>query len=374
MSGTGKPRHAVAATLSFLCFVQVAGKAQCEITIHDIKQAWRKNEKKVSKFKFYWQERWTMTKGSALDSRDSMRVNPDKLDFPPKDVTFNTLNVLSVDGAKMRHRHEGMAVSIEKGNMVPQVMDAVFDGETSRNFRPRGMVNEANGFIYHSERHQDANSMRTMALLLAFRPLDRHYGDIRLAEFEVSGLKAKVDGSTCIVLTEFAIGNRLVRTLWLDPLRDFAVVRYMIANATQVLAEGRIKYVKTEKHAWVPDRWESVVMKPDGAVRESYNAVVTKYFINEPLPEDEFLMTFPAGTKVHDQISGKTYIVEERPTTETAPKAHSEGPQAEQTIADLDVWDAKQVAGLVVAVGVCLLLGSIAVISVRRRWNRLGKQ
>jgi hypothetical protein len=74
-----------------------------------------------------------------------------------------------------------------------------------------------------------------------------------------------------------------------------------------------VSYERDATHGWVPSGWESVWVNPEsGALVESSSCKVTKYTVNEPIPQDEFDIVFPPGTIVHDDAAAQTYLVRDR--------------------------------------------------------------
>ena len=67
-----------------------------------------------------------------------------------------------------------------------------------------------------------------------------------------------------------------------------------------------VVYTKSQIGQWLPSSWSSRNLKSDGSVTIAYRGKCTIESINPKLAENEFQLSFPAGTKVHDYTSGES--------------------------------------------------------------------
>lgn len=136
---------------------------------------------------------------------------------------------------------------------------------------------------------------------------------------DLTGEKTIVDGKPCLELQ--CQRGTLIQRAWVDPSRDFAMVRYLDQQGERTCSKLDVHY-RREAAEWIPDRWEIVQFLPDGKLDQSIRAKVTSVEINSPPAPGEYDLDFPKGTLVRDMTEkGKVskYIINDRSGKRPAP-------------------------------------------------------
>lgn len=107
---------------------------------------------------------------------------------------------------------------------------------------------------------------------------------------EIKG-PAKTSGSGLI---EFGVKGGPGGSLWVDPARDYIVVR-----TRSRMQETNIEYSRGDLFRFVPSAWTCVLFGPDGSISESSSCRITTLAFNESLQASDFELAFPQGTRVH---------------------------------------------------------------------------
>lgn len=108
---------------------------------------------------------------------------------------------------------------------------------------------------------------------------------------------------------EQKLGARSVRHLWVDPSRDFVMVRSLTVSHGNPVSKTDIRYRREEACGWVPDEWETVTQGPGSERRVSRRVQVTKHHFNEPMDAAQFDLSFPPGTRVRDRKNDLDFLV-----------------------------------------------------------------
>jgi hypothetical protein len=160
-----------------------------------------------------------------------------------------------------------------------------------------------------------------------------------------TGKRVMHDGRECL---EYSLGND---TALIDPGRGHVISRLGGTTVTYREVGGR----------WVPWTWTTGPTR-DGKRTRTHTVEVVSLRVNEPVDDEVFRMTFPAGMKVHDQrdrdrgglpielIAGMNGILEPA-VPPTAPEDSSRH------------WDLFWFVALLLACG-------LAVFLTRKRWSR----
>jgi hypothetical protein len=198
--------------------------------------------------------------------------------------------------------------------LYPQTYFSASDGQISTAFFGKPGPEPSQGFINESEENQDARDNFHIEPILFFaRPLDPVFGCTKNlhnrppkggAQLELKNL----DGTFCAVLTEQF--SRYQREVWVDPGRDYVVVRYVVSLDGKPSYQMDLKYVPDEKLGWLPNSWKVERWLPAGEqLFETVAAQVTSLEIDPKIDEEEFRPPFPAGTLVRDARDDIDFIV-----------------------------------------------------------------
>jgi hypothetical protein len=243
------------------------------------------------------------------------RLNPKKLTVPAEDLTYDASARLCLDGDKMRYSYLNKIWSVPLDKFVDLEFTSVFDGAIPKSLLAMSGDAYPTGKISRLDHHEDAHNANLKPLLLSFRPLDASLGIGASSNWAVSSQRGIVGGHTCRILESTNQATDIDRSIWVDPERDWIVLRYLETNKEKVIIQIDVDYESDPTHGWVPSSWRITWCRPDGPVQEASVNKVTEYTINDPVDAAMFDIEFPPETCVEDQrtpsaLGGMTkYIV-----------------------------------------------------------------
>jgi hypothetical protein len=97
----------------------------------------------------------------------------------------------------------------------------------------------------------------------------------------------------------------LKRSYWVDPAREYIVLREHVVLNGQDYSRMDTSYRRDLKFGWIPNAWNFSSVGNRGTWLHSETATVTAYAINEPMHESIFQVEFPKGAQVTDEGSGQ---------------------------------------------------------------------
>jgi hypothetical protein len=171
------------------------------------------------------------------------------------------------------------------------------------------MFGGVQGAIHRDPAFNDAMAIDLRPLLLSFRPLEPslHEG-VDLSHCELVSSREIVDEVPCMRLRIPPLSDKLHQYLLVDPARDYVVVRYVSELDQKLSIQFDIDYAEDVNFGWVPSAWKSVWYDATGAVSSKYSAKVD-YAINGKHSEKLFVIDFPPGALVIDEVSDARYRV-----------------------------------------------------------------
>ncbi|HEV3415509.1 MAG TPA: hypothetical protein VG056_01795 [Pirellulales bacterium] len=262
--------------------------------------AWKQRQAEIKTFKFVSQREWVFRGSSHDDSR-----GPRAPEFGDRQafVTLKCDDTVWVDGD--RFAMETAVVGGPDPLPAARRYEAAFDGQITRayetldNARRNGFGSVKAGFdnqiTYHAMVHP---------VLFAFRPLVPHLGRIVPSACKVLPRGGRIDDVQCaIVETYDDVG--LKRSYWVDPAREYIVLREHVVLNGQDYSRMDTSYRRDLKFGWIPNAWNFSSVGNRGTWLHSETATVTAYAINEPMHESIFQVEFPKGAQVTDGGSGQ---------------------------------------------------------------------
>ncbi|MCD6417073.1 MAG: hypothetical protein J7M08_10335 [Planctomycetes bacterium] len=221
-----------------------------------------------------------------------------------------------IDGRHVFHGHYGYSVD-----------EVVYDGEYEITFlalskrydspeeaAAQRQVTPGLGRIRSERRMEDeyASILQTYSFWLAMKPLSQC---LREGTATFVGVDT-VEGRQvyCVDVTE-PVPNLLLKRLWLDPQRGFAIVKRQLINTEATDEHGRIynrimaESARVELAEWAPSIWfPKKVVQVSPWTKEVMMLVVEEARFNEELDKETFTITFPPGTTVYDEREGIEYM------------------------------------------------------------------
>jgi beta-lactamase regulating signal transducer with metallopeptidase domain/thiol-disulfide isomerase/thioredoxin len=247
-------------------------------TLDAIAAAWARRQAKFSSFKFSWKRR----SPELITSTHTLSVDGER---------FATA-FLNTDRKPFR-----FPTGTKTGEFgYPADLRLVFDGSTTTDLLisdSRKLVTIASGLREH-----DVEGLGNRTLLDALRLLDSHFFGIDLSKFRVAQGGGKIGDAQCVLIEiETKPGHR--DFYWLDPARDYLLLREHSTVNGQDSMRIDFSYRSDPRFGWVPTGWKFAFAGHNGVTD-----TVTDYTINQPLAASEFQIEIPKGAEVRDMRKG----------------------------------------------------------------------
>lgn len=248
-------------TLSALAPDAACGQAQ--VTAEQVLAAWQAKRDRLPVVRYTLDGEYTWVKGELYDET---KDRPDRF-YPSEDVVLKTHRTMVLDYPRNRHRVESRDEEFHFGTRQREVREvqSVFDG-THRKVRRTPLAGES----------RDEVGLHVLKGDQRFGIFDIHGFAIHLAHGCVpwddvfpGRLKTNPDPSLYRVQGETVLGGRRVVIVregkrpgrvidateyWVDPGRDFAIVRRIERAGPRVRADMTIQYSQLDGE-WLPDGW-----------------------------------------------------------------------------------------------------------------------
>jgi hypothetical protein len=273
--------------------VQLA-HAELQVTLGAITKAWADRQDKVVSAKFSWKEHRVHPKGTLGDGREAGDAKP--VTTPANDVAFDLTHTLTFDGAKMRYTWKGKVWNSEGSGVVDQDYVGSFNGLAPKVLWPRGATGHPVGTIMQGKKLLDVNQLQNLPLLMTYRAMHSTMGLFDPKEFMLSDRQGIVSGRKCVLLKQV---NGGAITYWVDAENHY-LMRYATEKDGKTGIQIDLSYTPHPDYGQVLSGWRAVVYGVNGRLTESSESQVTDYSINLKIPDDEFELEFPPGTRVSD--------------------------------------------------------------------------
>jgi len=292
-----------------------AGYLQQTPSMEQVRRAWQARQDRVRTARIAWTEKRFVAARSKWPRRDGKA--PGRLKdgewLPERDLTFESTGEIALSGKMLRYVHEGAYWHDSFGELLQKKYVATFDAETAQSHfthtPPRVHGLRPLGFIDPDPRHPNTRYYMLKPVLMTFRACDPDTGGVDPAKYAVSAKTAFIDQALCVGVT-WTGKRRDQTTFWVDPQRDFLVLRIAILDGSaHPVATTDISYQRDALHGWVPSGWKWVYHGGFSSVREQAAAKVTRCEINVDIPRSEFQIDYPPGTLVRNLKTKEDYIV-----------------------------------------------------------------
>lgn len=284
------------------------------VTVDDVFRAWEARGREVRTARIEYTLRHFMAKGSDMGKGVGNSPGP----FPPKDHTAESKLTILLDADSWRYDRIGTLWCSEGEAFLPQHYVAVFDGDAYRLFF--GL--EADPDVVHSVGFIDGKSHGATEVKLplvapvinAFRATHPVIGTFRREEWRLTPTDAVIDGRRCLMLEKIPAPNSThFSHYWIDPERDYSIVRMTRGKGSQTFTQMEVKYRHDAGVRWVPSGWNiSTIVDGWLTLTDGKTATDVKYEINREIPKTAFKFDFPPGAEVYDRRTKPkvSYIVQ----------------------------------------------------------------
>jgi hypothetical protein len=329
-----------------------------EATRKAVIRAWKKKEQETSSFRFEWTNK-------VIDSKENLPV-PAK-----EDVVFQGKSSIIVSGSRMSTSFDGP--SWVQDRFLPQLHRNAFDGNSSKSLRvfvPSERKHPI-GDINSTRINPDANSNFCIPIQLAFRAFHPVMGRFDENKLQVINEKCFISDKECIQIDQKK--PNYVARCWVDPKRDYAIVRYAMVFDGFPTFQCDVEYKRGPKFGWVPESWHSVLINRHSktiSLDEDHHAQVTNFEINGPVEDYEFQLEFPPGTVGMDWINDQRFVVLGDGTIRVATRAEDErGMTYDELLhSETKTWGRNLLTAASIAI-LGMILG-LLLLKVRRKWLR----
>lgn len=220
---------------------------------------------------------------------------------------------IELSGDKVRF--ESLTLSFvggDRGETVPTI--SAFDGENQQSYSDRSgrPGYPSQGAIKPLAKFREWENTALLPLFFAVRPLRQEAFGPNPSGWREEDRPAVVGGVRCLVIAkrppetppEF---GHVIRA-YLDPARDFIPLRVESAMRRGRSVRLDVVYERGDPPRWVPSEWSSVWLKRDGTTADETRCSLKDVTLGQPVADERFVITFPAGTTVVDERAGRSEV------------------------------------------------------------------
>jgi RNA polymerase sigma factor (sigma-70 family) len=298
-----------------------------KVSLEDVLAAWRKRDARVRGVSFKWDVR-RFTAGAFQNRLNVLDLNG-REGAPEPDRSFKLNRRFVSDGReRMRFEECGPERFVRQATTKVRTCIRIFDGHRDQIFIEHGNLDFPTANYRNGTAKEAYNGLPFLPFQLVYRgvqdPVFSGEGKSPVIEKRSPVVEKRtevVDKHVTVVLTfayqvtfpatpaRASLTTEIVRTVWVDPARDFVPVQYTDSNDGFVRTFLKIDYLKDAELGWVPQSWTISLLDKKGETDQSEDAKVTKYSINPKIPESEFTLSLPVGTWVQDSDSKEEYLL-----------------------------------------------------------------
>jgi hypothetical protein len=269
---------------------------------------WHARQLRIKTLYFAWQTQWTSKESTVpvIASRTEFWMD--------EDLRYRTERWWNP-------KQNATATQAKRSQQLgfQKLSEVAFDGPTS--YLLNLFTNPPDGKVQNATGPQPWNQYGRFPFLLAYRPLARGF-----SHFRVLSQNAIVGKTHCVKLQYRFAG--WVENFWVDPAREDLVVAWEDASGRNAATFVTLEYDRNGKYGWVPASW-TYGSNPAGGTT---SCRVSKFALNERIPQDIFTVKFPPGTRVFDKKLLERYVVAQDGSKSNLLKSDSP--------ATLKIWEA----------------------------------
>jgi hypothetical protein len=222
-------------------------------------------------------------------------------------VHYSLQCTLMIQGPNIRYEFDGQQPRVELvGELKNHHRLSTFDGTTSKAMSyPNEYVKYPMGHVF-AEKHSEAvTNINTAPIRWHVSPLDKRVAGFHAEALSVAPHTETLDGQTLLVLPFADPQSDDQKAFWVDPSRDFVIVRYVTIRKGKLASQTDIEYEPDSLIGWRPVRWNRFRPAGDGGPPITVvSTTVTDFEVNAKLPPDVFTLEFLPGTRVYDESQG----------------------------------------------------------------------
>lgn len=305
------------------------------VSMDAIKGAWQASAARLHSAMLEFETRTTQETHALKDFDKKAGVTTRAKSVDDAHSEYRRLTRMSIDGLKMRWE---VLFQENNGNTAPEKLCLeVSDGRGSKSLT---MPGELSRFPYPIGYIHSQNLIRSVSHLIDTLPVlmvtsrllpqvvDAQQGTLSLDKYTIANRRARLVNSDCVILEQGDpkarrrnwVQNGMSLTdgidhhyeqLWLDPSKDYAIVRYRNYLNTALWRQIDFQLKGHSSGDVVPQSWTMTFYNAsDGKVSETRESRVTKWTSNPQFKPSEFDFTFPPRTVISGYSRGnQLYVV-----------------------------------------------------------------
>lgn len=257
--------------------------------LKEMMAAWKKRQNQVRTLRAKWTET-IANEGEGLEQQ--------------------VISLLMGDTQQMRLETRPPAQQNENEALLPgrkTPMISAFNG--SKNFQftgPLGPDDWPRGIVWSEKKYDEIHNSQIRPWLLHFRPFSTAVPNLSADRLKVVRLDSLAGGRKCTMVETLPQKDfPLTGIYWVDPKRNFSIVRYVEKIRGIPAFELNIEYQPDPIVGWVPSAWNAALANERFATLDR----ILRYEINPKFTEADFKIEFPEGTIVFDRDLGYRYLL-----------------------------------------------------------------
>lgn len=318
--------------------------APTDVTVEQVFAAWSAREQRVLDAQLRWKSDWHEAVGlseflAGIVSTDpSLEAQSNTALLHQSTVRFDT----TWWNREVPTTRGGRPITLRDDPKYQRLVATCFKSQPTTPMQYSIILNEAERVDYTADwqgesRRADVQSLTHAAgtvdgnlkdlfhspLQLVFRPLSPCGFGIVPKDCRIVAQASFANGVDCVLVEESRgqDDQRLTRRFWVDPQRDFVVVRYIGQRGGVSKEQLDVQYERYEHQRWLPSRWSAITptnpvtgafvsrFPGQGRLFEHAAAIAVDWSINEPNQQQPNLSVLPAGTTVRDRLTNEWYTI-----------------------------------------------------------------
>jgi hypothetical protein len=276
-------------------------------TIAAIEKAWKARQERFHSVEMKWTTRQTDLKGSVTEDYPPSPQHYQGI-LPPNDMVFQVPSSVILQGKNVRFEYSGREWNIVDGSCGAITYVCGNSQDSTKEVYPfREGKDYPMGSVCANHRFDRSNHTDFRPIVYAFRPMDPYFFGVNLSACVVANRASRVRDVAVVELQ--CRSGTYVRSYWLDPNREYVLVKHLSREGDQPLGQIEIEYREDPKLGWVPKGWEYLSMGEKGKVGSQKLAIVSELQVGGTYPTDAFDLQFPSGTLVYNLLDDTKYII-----------------------------------------------------------------
>ncbi len=273
----------------------LSGNGQAANSIERMKAAWLARQQRFSSVEFKYTTQSHVVDQSAL-TREVTEKKADALTLTY--VDYSDSSTVLISGGNVRYYVKGERPRPEGGLYRHESVDAS-NAKTSKHLDTSNIVAYSTGQEYKDPVNQFVYLGDTLPIRWAFFGPSRQFYEFDVDTMTIDGQGA-VEGRKCILAKAKSLTPRLEEHYWIDPSRDYSIVRYTAETEDKTRFQLECTHKLDSKGVWIPAKWVVTRLAPNGSILSLATNELKDCRFDVAVSAEDFDIQFPAGTVVTD--------------------------------------------------------------------------